>query len=83
MQAKFLSWQHLTKQQLTDLRAASCTPAGPSARQVLQGCLLAGQQQQQPGAADACTPQQDVAEQARQEIILDLFSYVLKQGQVC
>jgi hypothetical protein len=49
---------------------------------VLQQCLLTGQQQQQPSAADADTQQQDVAEQARQEIILDLFSYVLKQGQV-
>jgi hypothetical protein len=82
MQDKFLSWKHLNREQLVALRTASCRQGGPSARQVLQQCMFTGQQQP---AADA---EQELladvaAEQQRREIILDLFSYVLKQEQVC
>jgi hypothetical protein len=49
---------------------------------VLQQCVFAGQQQ--PAAdADQELLADFAAEQQRQEIILDLFSYALKQGQVC
>jgi hypothetical protein len=87
LQAKFLSWHHLTKEQLSELRAASSRQIRPSAREVLQEILSAkdplfAEQHHTPdGDADA-EAQHSLLEHQRQEVVLDLFSYTLKQGQV-
>lgn len=82
--AKFLSWEHLTREQIVALRAASCSTIGLTARQVLQDCLLPppDHQQQPADSVDACQHDSAILEQQRLEVALDLFSYTLKQGQV-
>lgn len=69
--ARFLSWKHLSRDQLVALRGAQ---AAPSTRDVLRECL---------GTSTSSAVEAEAEEQQqRQDIILDLFSYTLKQGQV-
>jgi hypothetical protein len=87
LQAKFLSWHHLTKEQLSELRAASCRQSSPLAREVLQEILSAkdplfAEHQQTADGDAAAQAQHSLLEHQRQEVVLDLFSYTLKQGQV-
>eukprot|EP00775_Hariotina_reticulata_P005753 gene5752-5993_t len=63
--AKFLSWVHLTREQIAAIRAAPVHDGALTARQFLQQYV--------------CEQLGD--HQLRNDIILDLYSYTLKQGQ--
>jgi hypothetical protein len=67
MQARFLSWEHLSSDQLAAIRAAPKQPGAPTPRQLLQQYIA----------------EQLGEDQLRNDIILDLFAYTLQQGQVC
>eukprot|EP00879_Flechtneria_rotunda_P014718 GHRR01015379.1.p1 GENE.GHRR01015379.1~~GHRR01015379.1.p1 ORF type:complete len:276 (+),score=103.63 GHRR01015379.1:522-1349(+) len=63
--ARFLSWEHLRSQQIAALRQAASSAAGPSARQLLKQIV----------------PDQLGENLLRNDIILDLYAYALRQGQ--
>ncbi|WIA37628.1 hypothetical protein OEZ86_014529 [Tetradesmus obliquus] len=63
--ARFLSWEHLSREQIVAIRAAPKQPGAPTARHLLQQYLS----------------EQLGEDQLRNNIVLDLFSYTLQQGQ--
>jgi hypothetical protein len=67
LQARFLSWEHLSREQIAAIRAVPKQPGAPTARQLLQQYLS----------------EQLGEDQLRNDIVLDLFAYTLQQGQVC
>lgn len=65
--ARFLSWEHLDRAQIAALRAAGEATGAPTARQLLKQYV-----DEQLGDDQLCN-----------EVVLDLYSYTLQQGQVC
>lgn len=65
-QARFLSWEHLSREQVAAIRAAPKQPGAPTARQLLQQYVS----------------EQLGEDQLRNDIVLDMFAYTLQQGQV-
>lgn len=66
LQARFLSWEHLSRDQIAAIRAAPKQPGARTARQLLQQYVS----------------EQLAEDQLRNDIVLDLYSYALQQGQV-
>lgn len=63
--ARFLSWEHLTREQIAALRSTPKSPGASTARQLLKQYVA----------------EQLTDDQLKDEVILDLYSYALQQAQ--
>jgi hypothetical protein len=92
-QARCLSWKHLSLEQIAALRAAGTgstqaadgAPAACSGRELLRqflGMCQAPEAKRAQGCEPAAAASDGADDALRQDILLDLLSYTLQQGQV-